>query len=199
MQFGDRLKQQRKNKNLTQDDVAAKLNVSRQTISSWENEKSYPDIKSLTALSDMYDISLDTMLKEDSGMKEFIEKNDLRKKLSGLTYFTYALYGLVVTMFIYIISNIEKLNHTFQLLGVLIFILSLALMIAISKILKELGFLNNWSPINKIHNKTFALFAVVIVSSFTSELFVSRHIYMPFIILIVIYEVMILIYYLRNR
>ncbi|MCL8495902.1 helix-turn-helix domain-containing protein [Apilactobacillus sp. F1] len=81
MKFGDRLKQQRKIKNLTQDDVAAKLNVSRQTISSWENEKSYPDIKSLTALSDMYDISLDTMLKEDSGMKEFIEKNDLRKNL----------------------------------------------------------------------------------------------------------------------
>ncbi|KOY76082.1 Transcriptional regulator, xre family [Apilactobacillus kunkeei] len=199
MKFGDRLKQQRKIKNLTQDDVAAKLNVSRQTISSWENEKSYPDIKSLTALSDMYDISLDTMLKEDSGMKEFIEKNDLRKKLYGLTYFTYALYGLVVTMLIYIISNIENLNLNFQLLGGAIFILSLALMISISKTLKELNFLNQWNPINQTHNKTFSFFAVVIVSSFTSGLFISRHIYIPFIIFIVIYEAMILIYYLRNR
>lgn len=74
MKFGNRLKQQRKLKGLTQDEVAIKINVSRQTISSWENENSYPDIKSLISLSNMYIISLNTMLKEDSGMKEFIEK-----------------------------------------------------------------------------------------------------------------------------
>ena len=55
MQFGDRLKQQRKIKELTQDEVAEKLNVSRQTISNWENEKSYPDIKSLISLSNIYE------------------------------------------------------------------------------------------------------------------------------------------------
>jgi len=58
MEFGDRLKQERKKRKLTQQVVADELNVSRQTISSWETENSYPDIASLLRLSDYYQISL---------------------------------------------------------------------------------------------------------------------------------------------
>ncbi|MCT6840190.1 MAG: helix-turn-helix domain-containing protein [Apilactobacillus kunkeei] len=199
MQFGDRLKQQRKIKELTQDDVGKQLNVSRQTISSWENENSYPDIKSLIQLSNLYNISLDTMLKEDNGMKEFIEKDTLHKKMSGITYFVFALYGLIVALLICIINNITNISPTFQLLGGVIFILSLFLMSSLAKLLRELGFINHWSPINKSHHKTLIFFVAVIISSFVSSLFVGRHIYIPFIILIVIYEGWILIYYLRNR
>lgn len=199
MQFGDRLKQQRKIKELTQDDVGKQLNVSRQTISSWENENSYPDIKSLIQLSNLYDISLDTMLKEDNGMKEFIEKDTLRKKMSGITYFVFALYGLIVALLICIINNITNISPTFQLLVGVIFILSLFLMSSLAKLLRELGFINHWSPINKSHHKTLIFFVAVIISSFASSLFIGRHIYIPFIILIVIYEVSIFVYYLRNR
>ncbi|CAI2558202.1 hypothetical protein AKUG0406_01660 [Apilactobacillus kunkeei] len=112
MQFGDRLKQQRKIKNLTQYDVAEKLNVSRQTISSWENEKSYPDIKSLISLSDMYDISLDTMIKEDSGMKEFIEKNDLSKKLLGLrcSIASFTMFALLL----YFLNSVNAISSTYE-------------------------------------------------------------------------------------
>lgn len=50
---------------MTQENVAEKINVSRQTISNWENEKSYPDIISVIELSNLYSISLDDLLKGD--------------------------------------------------------------------------------------------------------------------------------------
>ena len=58
MEIGKKLKEARLNKELTQEVIAEKLNVSRQTISNWENEKSYPDIISVIELSNLYSISL---------------------------------------------------------------------------------------------------------------------------------------------
>ncbi|TPR39111.1 XRE family transcriptional regulator [Apilactobacillus micheneri] len=81
MKFGNRLKQARQDKHLTQETVAKHMIVSRQTISSWENEKTYPDITSLIKLSEYYDISLDLLLKEDNGMKEYLRKKDLSQKI----------------------------------------------------------------------------------------------------------------------
>ncbi|TPR22221.1 XRE family transcriptional regulator [Apilactobacillus timberlakei] len=81
MKFGNRLKQARQDKHLTQDTVSKHMIVSRQTISSWENEKTYPDITSLIKLSEYYDISLDLLLKEDNGMKEYLKKKDLSQKI----------------------------------------------------------------------------------------------------------------------
>lgn len=52
-----------------------KINVSRQTISNWENEKSYPDIISVIELSSLYSISLDDLLKGDEKMMEHLEES----------------------------------------------------------------------------------------------------------------------------
>lgn len=52
-----------------------KINVSRQTISNWENEKSYPDIISVIKLSDLYSISLDELLKGDNKMIEHLKES----------------------------------------------------------------------------------------------------------------------------
>ena len=59
----------------TQESVAEKVNVSRQTISNWENEKSYPDITSVIELSNLYSISLDELLKGDEKMMEHLEES----------------------------------------------------------------------------------------------------------------------------
>lgn len=64
MQFGERIQKQRKSKNMTQEDVAKHFHVSLKTISSRENENSYPDIKSLVKISDLYQISPAPLLKE---------------------------------------------------------------------------------------------------------------------------------------
>lgn len=74
MEIGKKLKDARMKSGFTQETVAEKLHVSRQTISNWENEKSYPDIISVIALSDLYSISLDDLLKGDRKMMEHLEE-----------------------------------------------------------------------------------------------------------------------------
>ena len=75
MEIGKKLKESRMGSKLTQEQVAEKLFVSRQTISNWENEKSYPDIISVIKLSDLYSISLDELLKGDKEMLEHLEES----------------------------------------------------------------------------------------------------------------------------
>lgn len=75
MEIGKKLKGARLGAKLTQEQVAERLFVSRQTISNWENEKSYPDIVSVIKLSDLYSISLDELLKGDNEMLEHLEES----------------------------------------------------------------------------------------------------------------------------
>lgn len=84
MKFGERLKRERVAQQLTQREMAAQLNVSRQTISSWETGNSYPDIDRLIQLSDIYQISLDVLLKEDSGMKEYLKKQEVMDEVNPI-------------------------------------------------------------------------------------------------------------------
>lgn len=75
MEIGKKLKEFRAKSGLTQEKVSEQIAVSRQTISSWENEKSYPDIISVIKLSDLYNVSLDELLKGDDGMIKHLEKS----------------------------------------------------------------------------------------------------------------------------
>ncbi|WGX77737.1 helix-turn-helix transcriptional regulator (plasmid) [Paraclostridium bifermentans] len=75
MEIGNKLKKSRLESKLTQEKVAEEIQVSRQTISNWENEKSYPDIISVIKLSDLYNISLDELLKGDSEMIKHLEES----------------------------------------------------------------------------------------------------------------------------
>ena len=75
MEIGKKLKNARVQSGMTQENVAEKINVSRQTISNWENEKSYPDIISVIELSNLYSISLDELLKGDEKMIEHLEES----------------------------------------------------------------------------------------------------------------------------
>ena len=87
MEIGKKLKNARIEAGLTQEKAAEKIDVSRQTISNWENEKSYPDIISVIALSDLYSVSLDELLKGDQKMAEHLEESTnvvkSNKKLTG--------------------------------------------------------------------------------------------------------------------
>ena len=63
MEIGSKIKNARIQANFTQEQVAEALSVSRQTISNWETGKTYPDIVSVVKMSDLYNISLDRLLK----------------------------------------------------------------------------------------------------------------------------------------
>lgn len=74
MNFGEQIKSIRKNANLTQEQFAMKLNVSRQAVSNWENNKNLPDIGMLILMSDVFQISLDKLIKGDNQMNNMTEK-----------------------------------------------------------------------------------------------------------------------------
>lgn len=76
MDISTKLKDKRKQVGLTQEQIAQKLHVSRQTISNWETGKSIPDIYSLVELSNIYDISLDNLIKEDVVMMKELKKEN---------------------------------------------------------------------------------------------------------------------------
>lgn len=74
MDFGEQIKSIRKKENLTQEQFAIKLNVTRQAVSNWENNKNLPDIGMLILMSDVFDISLDQLIKGDNHMNNMTEK-----------------------------------------------------------------------------------------------------------------------------
>lgn len=75
MNIGKRLKDARIESGYTQEQVAEQLDVSRQTISSWENGRTFPDIVSVVSLSDIYNVSLDVLIKGDEKMLEHLEES----------------------------------------------------------------------------------------------------------------------------
>ncbi|MCK8607047.1 helix-turn-helix domain-containing protein [Apilactobacillus ozensis] len=108
MRFGERLKNERKNKNVSQSEVAKYLHVSRNTISNWENERSYPDIDSLVKISDYYNVSLDTLLKEDIGMKDYLSKKDVIHNIKTFEWLIKVAF--VISFFYWMFINPSDLN-----------------------------------------------------------------------------------------
>ena len=102
MEIGKKLKNARMEAGLTQEKAAEKTGVSRQTISNSENEKSYPDIISVIALSDLYSVSLDELLKGDQKMTEHLaESTDVvksNKKLTGAIILNIVLMILLIAL-----------------------------------------------------------------------------------------------------
>ena len=94
MKIEMKLKDARIQAGLTQEQVAEKIMVSRQTISNWENGKSLPDIVSIMNLSNLYQISIDELLKGDKRMKEKIEKDANVAKVRGRVLVTTAVIAL---------------------------------------------------------------------------------------------------------
>ena len=77
MELGKQIKRYRMEANLSQEELADKVFVSRQTISNWENDKNYPDINSLVLMSEVFHVSLDHLVKGDlERMKKEIDKQE---------------------------------------------------------------------------------------------------------------------------
>lgn len=131
MDIGNKLNRARTNANLTQEQVAEVLGVSRQTISNWENEKTYPDIKSVVALSDLYGISLDYLLKdkEESSMSNYLDYLEestntvkSRNKLSGLLLvLTYlVIWSISIVVFWFFTSGSDAMGYSLMFLWILL-------------------------------------------------------------------------------
>ena len=98
MELQNQIKKYRANMELSQEELAEKVYVTRQTISNWENGKSYPDIHSLLLLSNLFGISLDQLIKGDVEiMREEIKEVDLQKFNREAGIFSVLLIGTVVS------------------------------------------------------------------------------------------------------
>ena len=80
MELSRQIKKYRMQANLSQEELAEKIFVSRQTISNWENDKNYPDIKSLVLMSEVFQVSLDNLIKGDlEKMKKEIDAQEFER------------------------------------------------------------------------------------------------------------------------
>lgn len=69
----ENLRLKRKEQGLSQEELASRLHVVRQTISKWEKGRSYPDIVSVLKMSELYSVSLDYLLKGEGPMKDYLD------------------------------------------------------------------------------------------------------------------------------
>lgn len=139
MEIGIKIKNARNKAGLTQEQAAEKLGVSRQTISNWENEKSYPDIISVIKMSDIYSVSLDHLLKEEITVEqnymEYLEESTntvkSREKLAKLILVlsTLVIWAVAVAVFWLVIDGSDAMGYslvfTWVLLPVTMFVVSL--------------------------------------------------------------------------
>lgn len=80
MEVGAHIKKYRMNMGISQEELAEKVYVSRQTVSNWETEKNYPDIHSILLLSSVFNVSLDQLIKGDVEiMKKEIKDTEIKK------------------------------------------------------------------------------------------------------------------------
>ncbi len=101
MRIGEIIKQKRIEKNITQEELASKLHVTRQAISNWENNKSVPDIEFVRQLAIEFDMSIDEMLIND------VQANDKRSRNNSKFIF------ILVVVIIFIIAGLIWLASLF--------------------------------------------------------------------------------------
>lgn len=124
MNISEKIKKIRGEKNLTQEQFAEKIYVSRNAVAKWENNRGYPDIQNLITISEVFNVSLDELVKEDDKVKSKIIAESSSKKWHFLVIMY--LIAIIVYIFYFLIFHkifmIGFLISTFFMLGIEIYI-----------------------------------------------------------------------------
>lgn len=138
MRIADKIKNARIQKGYTQEQVAENLLVSRQTISNWENGKSLPDIISIIKMSELYELSLDEMMKGDKALLKKVER-DVEAVKAEKKLIKFAWISIVIAIILMILGEIIEGNPVIDFMnGALPWILlGLMLLFAILYLNKE--------------------------------------------------------------
>ncbi|SFH95190.1 helix-turn-helix domain-containing protein, partial [Pisciglobus halotolerans] len=135
-----RLKQKRNELQMTQEEVAEKIHVSRQTISNWENGRNLPDINSLVLISEIYAISLDELMKGDPRM---VKQLDKKIKKGNYFYFLAVLSGIFILLTIFHMISPGEFTATLLFFGTLIIVFLVAILIILWGLIGIKDKLNN--------------------------------------------------------
>lgn len=95
MDISNQIKTRREAMGLSQEQLAEKLYVSRQTISKWERDKTYPDVQSLLMLSILFDTSIDTLVKGDVTVMEEAVERDRKRMGAQMQWLAVLMLGLL--------------------------------------------------------------------------------------------------------
>ena len=134
MELGSQIKKYRGELKLSQEELAEKVYVTRQTVSNWENEKSYPDIHSLLLLSSLFEISLDQLIKGDIDiMKKEIDKAEIERHNHLGNIFAF----LFIACFISFIPLVKFLQIIGIAIWVVLFGITMVFAVKIHKLQKE--------------------------------------------------------------
>lgn len=98
MEFNQKLQQLRKQNNLTQEQLAEQLFVSRTAVSKWESGKGYPNIESLKCISKLFSVSIDELLSSDELIT--LAENENHKNMGKIFGLIYGILDLIVAAFI---------------------------------------------------------------------------------------------------
>ncbi len=140
--IGSKIKAARMGKRLTQEQVAELLGVSRQTVSNWENEKSYPDIISVIKMSECYEVSLDYLLKGEQKMKSYydyleestnvVKSNTNRNKI--IIVFSYLLiWTLSMVVFWFFTSGSDAMGYSLMFIWIILPVATFTVSVVIGK------------------------------------------------------------------
>ncbi|APU66117.1 helix-turn-helix domain-containing protein (plasmid) [Weissella paramesenteroides] len=105
MILGQRIKEEREKRQWTQDYLAETLNVSRQTISKWEVGSTYPDIDRLVQISNLFGITLDSLIKGDDSLKKSIVITKNAKAQTNVWEFMRSTGWMMVIAIIYLVTK----------------------------------------------------------------------------------------------
>ena len=144
MDIGSKIKNARIDAQLTQEQAAEALEVSRQTMSNWENGKTYPDIVSVIKMSDLYAISLDHLLKEKeevpmSNYMDYLEESTntvkSQKKLSlTILLATYlGIWAFALIVFWFFISGSDAMGYSLVFLWIILPVTTFVISLLIGK------------------------------------------------------------------
>lgn len=121
MTIGERLLKLRKEKNISQEELANVLDVSRQTISKWETDQTTPDFDKIIPLCEYFDITSDELLTGKTDIKE--SKKQDRKKIFARNIAISV--GLYILSLVLVIIGEELLNN--EILGISLFFITIAI------------------------------------------------------------------------
>jgi transcriptional regulator with XRE-family HTH domain len=134
MELQNQIKKYRTTMKLSQEELAEKVFVSRQTVSNWENGKSYPDIHSLLLLSSLFEISLDELIKGDIElMKKEIHKNDTNLYNNYSNIFSIIFIGCLILF----VPAVKYLKVFGLIMWLLVYAIGFVFALKINKIQKE--------------------------------------------------------------
>lgn len=137
MELSGQIKKYRDQLGLSQEELAEKIFVTRQSISNWENDKTYPDLQSLLRLSELFGLSLDELIKGDiETMKDEINKLEI-KKMNRWGNLLAILFLALVILPVPLLKILDTDTVGFLLVMAPLFVINMAVALRVEKLKKD--------------------------------------------------------------